>query len=98
MSLNPGSAEALAAGPADALAPTRTASLWRDTLRNIVRQRSALIGLTILIALFLIAIFAPLIAPFNPDTSMLDLERGGQARRARPASTCSAAPRPCRST
>jgi ABC-type dipeptide/oligopeptide/nickel transport system permease subunit len=78
MSLNPGSAEALSAGPADALATTHTASLRRDTLRNIVRQRSALIGLTILIALFLIAIFAPFIAPFNPDSSMLDLGEAGK--------------------
>jgi len=84
MTLNPGSVEALAAGPADTLAATHSASLRRDTLRNIVRQRSALIGLTILIALFLIAIFAPFIAPTNPDTSMLDLGEAGK----RGASPC----------
>ncbi|MBI3749460.1 MAG: ABC transporter permease, partial [Chloroflexi bacterium] len=78
MSLNPGSAEALAAGPPDTLATQRSASLTRDTIRNIIRQRSALIGLTILIALFLIAIFAPFIAPTNPDTSMLDLGEPGK--------------------
>ena len=78
MSLNPGSAEALAAGPPDAMATQRGASLTRDTIRNIIRQRSALIGLTILISLFLIALFAPLIAPFNPDSSMLDLGEAGK--------------------
>jgi peptide/nickel transport system permease protein len=78
VSLNPGSAEALAAAPADVLATSRSASLTRDTIRNIVRQRSALIGLSLLIALFLIAIFAPFIAPTNPDTSMLDLGEAGK--------------------
>jgi len=74
MSLNLGSAEALAGGPADSMA----ASLRRDTLRNIARQRSALIGSSILICLFLIALFAPLIAPANPDTSMLDMGEAGK--------------------
>jgi ABC-type dipeptide/oligopeptide/nickel transport system permease subunit len=84
MSLNPGSAEALAAGPPEAMATQRGASLTRDTVRNIVRQRSALIGLSILLTLFLIAIFAPFIAPFNPDTSMIDLGEAGK----RGASPC----------
>ena len=78
MSLNPGSAEVLASGPADAAATARSASLTRDTIRNIIRQRSAVIGLTILLALFLMALFAPLLAPFNPDTSMLDLGEAGK--------------------
>lgn len=77
MTLNPGSVEALTAGPAEAV-PARGASLRRDTLRNIVRQRSAQIGLTILVALFLVAIFAPLIAPFDPVLSMLDFGEAGK--------------------
>ena len=78
MSLNPGSVEALAAGPPDTMATQRPASLTRDTVGNIVRQRSAVIGLTILAVLFLIALIAPLIAPFNPDTSMLDVGEPGK--------------------
>ena len=78
MSLNPGSAEVLASGSADAMVTSRSASLTRDTIRNIIRQRSAVIGLIILLALFLIAVFAPLLAPFNPDTSMLDLGEAGK--------------------
>ena len=78
MSLNPGSAEVLASGPADAMATARPASLTRDTIRNIVRQRSAVIGLTILLLLFLMAVFAPLLAPFNPDISMLDVGEAGK--------------------
>jgi ABC-type dipeptide/oligopeptide/nickel transport system permease subunit len=61
-----------AAGP-DALAGTRAPSLWRDTARNVLRQRSAIIGLTILTILITVAIFAPVIAPYHPNTSMLDV-------------------------
>jgi ABC-type dipeptide/oligopeptide/nickel transport system permease subunit len=61
-----------AAGP-DALAGTRAPSLWRDTAKNVLRQRSAIIGLTILTILITVAIFAPLIAPYHPNTSMLDV-------------------------
>ena len=77
MTLNPGNVEALTSGSVEAI-PARGASLRRDTLRNIVRQRSAQIGLTILIALFLIAVFAPLIAPFDPVLSMLDVGEAGK--------------------
>ncbi len=61
-----------------AAAPSKPASLWRDTARNVLRQRSAVIGLTILIALVAIAILAPVIAPYPPDTSMLDLGIAGK--------------------
>ncbi len=48
-------------------------SLRKDTVRNILRQRSAVVGLTILTILFLTAIFAPLIATHDPITSLRDL-------------------------
>ena len=35
-------------GAVDTLVSTRPASLWRDTLAGILRQRSAIIGLIIL--------------------------------------------------
>ncbi|KAA3658627.1 MAG: ABC transporter permease [Chloroflexi bacterium] len=41
-------------------------SLWRLTLRRIFRQRSAIFGLSILIVLIFVAIFAPVIAPHDP--------------------------------
>lgn len=53
--------------------PAVSASLRRDTVRNILRQRTAVIGLTILGFLVLIAIFADVIAPYPPNVSMLDL-------------------------
>jgi peptide/nickel transport system permease protein len=48
-------------------------SLRRDTIRNILRQRSAIVGLFILAILFLTAIFAPLIATHDPILSLRDL-------------------------
>ena len=55
------SAPTVAADPlagADQLRTARPASLWRDTLANIGRQRSAIIGLAILSFLVLVALFA----------------------------------------
>lgn len=58
--------------------------LWRDTIRNVLRQRSAVLGLVLIGFLLLVAILAPLLAPFNPDTGMLDLGEAGAVKRAAP--------------
>ena len=50
-------------------------SLWRQLLRAFVRQRSAMIGIAIIVLLFCIAIFAPLIAPYNPEQVLIGVER-----------------------
>ncbi len=63
--------------------PERAASLRRDTARNVLRQRSAVIGLIILISLVIVAVFAPIIAPFDPYLSMLDAGETG-VRRGQP--------------
>ena len=44
----------------------RPASLWRDTLSVVVRQRSAVIGLAILGVMIVAAVFAPLITWHDP--------------------------------
>ena len=49
-------------------------SMWRTTLRRLFRRRSAVAGLVILGILVLIAITAPLIAPYDPTVSMLDAD------------------------
>ena len=46
-------------------APARQASLWGDAWRRLVRNRLALIGMVIVIMLAVMAIFAPLIAPYG---------------------------------
>ena len=62
--------------PAGRVEPAAS-SLRRDTIRNILRQRTAVVGLTILTFLVIVAIFAPIIAPYEPNISMLDLNSPG---------------------
>lgn len=57
--------------------PTPASSLRKDTIRNILRQRTAVVGLVILGFLALVALLAPLIAPYGPDDSMLKLGEEG---------------------
>ncbi len=47
-------------------AEIRPVSLWRLTWRRLLRQRSAQVGGLILLLLVLTAIFAPVIAPYDP--------------------------------
>ena len=51
----------------------RPAGLWRDTLRNVLAQRSAIVGLVLLLSLVSIAILADQVAPYPPTLSMLDV-------------------------
>lgn len=67
----------------DTIATTRPASLWRDTLASVLRQRSAVVGLVILTFLVLVAILAPIIATHDPARSLLGVEEG-VTRRAAP--------------
>lgn len=52
----------------------RSNSLWRLMLRRVLRQRSAKIGMVILAFLVLIAIFAPVIAPYDPEKVLIGVE------------------------
>ena len=61
-------------------APRRGASLWRDTLGNILRQRSAVIGLAILSVLFLAAVLADVIQTHPRDLGLLGVEPGVERR------------------
>jgi len=61
---------------ADQLATVRPASLWRDTLANILRQRNARIGLVVLGILVFCAVFADQLAAFEPDSVLLGHEEG----------------------
>src|SRR5215213_6993287 len=63
-----------APGPASLSLTRQPESLWRQATRAFFRQRSAVIGLTIIVALVLIALFAPLIAPFDPVQVLIGVE------------------------
>jgi ABC-type dipeptide/oligopeptide/nickel transport system permease subunit len=68
----------------DPLSRARPTSLWRDTLGNVLRQRSAIVGLIILTILILTAIFAPVIATHDPNVSMLQIHEQGAIKRSAP--------------
>lgn len=63
--------------PAREQAPS---SLWRDTLRHLFQQRSAVAGLMILGTLLLVAVFAPVLATHDPIKSMIGIEEGVRKR------------------
>lgn len=49
----------------------RSSSLWRDTVKHLRRNRSAVIGMTLIGLLIVTAIFAPLIANYDPIQPMI---------------------------
>jgi ABC-type dipeptide/oligopeptide/nickel transport system permease subunit len=49
-------------------------SLWRLTIRRLFKQRSALFGMSILSVLIIVAIFAPVIAPYSPEEVLIGKE------------------------
>ena len=51
----------------------RSSSLWADAWRNLLRGTNARLGLGIILFLLAIAAAAPLIAPYPPNTSMLNI-------------------------
>lgn len=66
--------------PTDVLATVRPARLWRDTLTSILRQRSAIVGLVILGFLVFVAVFADVIATYDPNQSLLGVEQDLERR------------------
>ena len=68
--------------PAPDSVAERPASLWRDTLGNVFRQKSAVIGAAILVLLVFMAVFAPVIATHDPTRVLLGVEEGVTKRAA----------------
>lgn len=52
----------------------RSNSLFFLTFRRLLKQRNAILGLSILGSLLLVAIFAPLIAPYDPNRDLIGIE------------------------
>ncbi len=51
---------------ADEIQTLRKGSLWLDAWRRLKRNRNALLGLGLAVVLIVLAVFAPVIAPFDP--------------------------------
>ncbi len=58
--------------------------LWAETLARLLRKPSAIVGLTTLGTLVLIAIFAPWIATHDPEAVLLDIPEEGAEKRMAP--------------
>ena len=52
----------------------RSNSLWRLTLRRIFRQRSAMVGLSVLSVIIFLAILAPFLTPYEPTQVLIGVE------------------------
>ncbi len=67
-------------------APTLTtkepSSLYKDAIRHLIQKKSAVLGMVILLALALLAAFAPVIAPFDPEQQLIGVEKGIKKRSA----------------
>lgn len=55
-------------------------SLFKDAWRHLIQKRSAVVGMTILVILAVVAILAPLIAPFDPEIQLIGKEDGIKKR------------------
>ncbi|MEW5961491.1 MAG: ABC transporter permease [Chloroflexota bacterium] len=57
-------------------------SLYKDAVRHLLQKKSAIVGMIVLLVLALIAAFAPLIAPFDPEQQLIGIEQGLKKRSA----------------
>ncbi|MBK9942275.1 MAG: ABC transporter permease [Kouleothrix sp.] len=62
------------AAPGSLLLTRPPESLWRQALHAFFRQRSAIIGLAIIVLLVLLAALAPIIAPYDPEQVLIGIE------------------------
>ncbi len=53
----------------------RPGNLWLDALQHLLEKRSAVVGLTLLGFLALVAILAPVLAPYDPTVPLNDVKR-----------------------
>jgi len=57
--------------PAETVRMRKGRGLWADAFRELIHKRSAVIGLTMLGVLVIVAIFAPLLAPYDPNDVLI---------------------------
>lgn len=60
--------------PAEGLSSGESVTLWKTAWRRLFRRKSAIAGMVILAIMVFIAIFAPWIAPYDPQQVLIGLE------------------------
>lgn len=73
-------AETISAEAAAGLKTRQPRSLYQDAIRYLLQKRSAVVGMIMLFLLALVAIFAPIIAPFEPTEQLIGVEDGIKKR------------------
>src|SRR4051794_11196094 len=73
-------AELTTISPTEEAVDVRRFRAPRETLARLFRQRSAIMGMLLLGFLVFLALFAPILAPYDPNKSMLDLGESGKVR------------------
>src|SRR4051812_32818154 len=56
---------------AEGMPVQRSRGLWSDAARGVLHKKTAVVGLVLLGILVLVAVFAPLIAPYEPTEVLL---------------------------
>lgn len=59
---------------AESLRSTESVTLWKTAMRRLFKRKSALVGMAILGFLAFIAVFAPLLAPYDPLQVLIGVE------------------------
>jgi peptide/nickel transport system permease protein len=59
---------------AESLRTTESTTLWRTTIRRLLKRKSALVGMVMLGILVFIAIFASVLAPYDPYQVLIGVE------------------------
>jgi ABC-type dipeptide/oligopeptide/nickel transport system permease subunit len=73
-------AETMPIAATPAIKAKEPSSLSRDAFRHLIQKRSAVIGMAILLAMALVAIFPPVIAPYDPEQQLIGIESGLKKR------------------
>ncbi len=64
----------------DLVKSTKPSSLTQDAIRHLLQKKSAILGLIMLLFLTSVAVFAPLIAPFDPEEQLIGVEENIKKR------------------